>query len=889
MLPPLRGVLLVLLLATSVPVMATHIVGGELYYTWQGNNTYLVTLKVYRDCGPTNENGTGFDNQASVGVFHSNGNFVTNLPMNLFNAEVELVPVALENPCFIVPPDVCVESAVYQEILVLPPTAGGYILCYERCCRNPSIINIVNPQSSGATFTCRIPGTNQTTEPNSSPVFVNFPPPALCIGAEFYFDHMAEDPDGDQLVYSFCTPLLGASPENPAPQPPNGPPFQNVQWAPGFSAGYPVTSNPALTIDPATGYMTGTPTQLGQYVIGVCVSEYRNGILINTINRDFQVNVTLCDPSIVAVIPAQANFCSGFEVSFTNQSVNAEFFHWDFGVPDTDTDTSNVSNPTFVYPEGGLYTVTLVANPGWSCADTSTTQYEVFPPIEPDIVVNGGECVNDQVQYNFTYTAAVSASAIVNWNFGAGSSPSTSSQNFPTGVVLNEEASQHTVTLTITDNGCTESDTEIIDNPPEPMASIAEQETFCDGLTYTFQSEATNAASWYWDFDTPLNGDNSVLENPTFTFPDTGQYVIMHIAAAPFTCPDTALMLFRIYGDLNPFFEGLDPQCLSTNSFDLLGMGATTSDAQYSWSFGDGSSAGSQAPQNVQYDTAGTFPVTLTIAENGCTENYTDEVWVVADPELSVDLQQVAGCPALYVDFEATAVAETQVLYYWEFGDGEFSYLQNPTHTYANPGSYQVTLTASTTNGCITTIVREFPQAVIVYSLPQPGFTLEPQTVDILNPVVQVTNASGESNICSYFTSDGGSIDGCDGEYAFTEAGWQTITQVVTNEFGCTASTTGTVSVSGFLFWAPNSFTPGTDGLNDAWRPVTTGITQYTCVIRDRWGTVVFETSDPDAYWYGQLRGGEHYAESGVFLYEITVNDLLGFPHAFHGHIALIR
>ena len=877
------------LLSASLQLLATHVVGGEIYYTWQGNNTYLITLKVYRDCGPTNQNGTGFDDVASVGIFNSNGQLVDELGMNLFNAEVNFIPVALENPCFIVPTDVCVESAIYQETVTLPPTPGGYTLSYQRCCRNPSIININQPQNSGATFTCRIPGTNQTNLPNSSPVFVNFPPPALCANAEFFFDHQAIDPDGDVLVYEFCTPLLGASPDFPAPQPPDGPPYQPISWANGFSEGYPVTSAPPLAIDPATGFITGTPTQPGQYVIGVCVSEYRNGVLLNTVNRDFQVNVTICDPNIVAVFPDQTNFCDGITVQFENQSINATSFEWDFGVADTDTDLSSEPDPLFTFPAEGIYTITLIANPGWGCADTAYSTYQVLPVIQPVIITQGGECINNQVLYNFTFDANISPQAIFTWDFGAGSVPSTSAQNSPQGVALNQEAANHLITLTISDNGCLESDSETLDNPPEPFASIVPQQSFCDGLTYSFQSASTNAESVYWDFNTPINGDNSTQLNPIFTFPDSGQFVITHIAIAPFTCPDTTQMTFDIYEDLNPFFESLDPQCLSSNAFDFLGMGATTAGAVYFWQLGLDQSSNSQAPQNVSFDEAGTYPITLTIAENGCEESYSDDVWVAADPTLDVALGNTEGCPELYVQFNAESFAETQVFFSWDFGDGATSSAQNPAHIYTQSGTYDVSLIAGTFNGCLATLTRTFPGAVQVYPVPIPGFSIEPQTVDILDPIVQITNESDEGNTCLYVMSDGGLSEDCDFEYGFTQSGRQFVVQYVTNEYGCTSSVTGIVLVEGFLFWAPNSFTPSDDGINDAWRPISTGVSSFALVIRDRWGTIIHQSVDPDEAWYGQVRGGTHFAENGVYHYHVRIKDLLEFPHEFNGHITVIR
>jgi hypothetical protein len=199
-----RFTLLILLGLLVQPLWATHIVGGEIFYNYLGGNNYLITLKMYRDCGPANVNGTGFDDFASIGIFSSTGQLVDEELIPLESTNVSFIPVELDNPCFILPPDVCVESAIYQTTVSLPPQIGGYTLTYQRCCRQPSIDNITQPQNSGATYTTHIPGSNENSPQNSAPHFLNFPPPALCWNAEFTFDHSAFDPDGDSLVYSFC-------------------------------------------------------------------------------------------------------------------------------------------------------------------------------------------------------------------------------------------------------------------------------------------------------------------------------------------------------------------------------------------------------------------------------------------------------------------------------------------------------------------------------------------------------------------------------------------------------------------------------------------------------------------------------------------------------------
>ncbi|MFZ4785304.1 MAG: PKD domain-containing protein, partial [Flavobacteriales bacterium] len=859
---------------------ATHIVGGEIYYSHLGNNNYQITLYVYRDCGPTNVNGTYFDQTASIGVFTSSDGFLyEELSVDLVESNVDVVPIELENPCFVLPPDLCVQRARYVTTVNLPANPGGYTLVYQRCCRNPSIINLNFPDDTGTSMVTEIPGTDLLNGTNSSARFVNFPPVALCANAEFFFDHGATDPDGDSLVYEFCTPYNGASPDIPAPQPPDNPPYVNVSWANGFSSGYQITSNPAFQIDPQTGYITGTATQVGQYVIGICVSEYRNGVLVNQSNRDFQFNVTICDPNIIASIPEQTNFCDGLSIQFENTSTNGSFYHWDFGVLNIDSDTSNVANPFFTYPAEGTYNIMLIANPGWPCADTAITTYTALPVIQPIIGLGEYACVNNEDRYSFAVDANVSNAAVYSWNFGPGASPATSNLASPTNIQLNPENLTNTVTVTITDNNCEETDELVVDNPPDPVASIVAQESFCAGYTYTFEQNSTNATDFYWNFNTPINGDQSLLASPTFTFPDSGWYNITLIASAPFTCPDTTNMLFEIYELLAPSFEEQAPQCLSVNSFDFEAIGITSSEAIVEWSFGPNASmatSNSMNPQNISFDSPDYYFVTLTVSENGCVREYVDDVWVAADPTIAAEINNVEGCPDLYAQFEANGTSETQLFYTWNFGDGSTATSANPSHIYTLPGYYDVTVTAYTVNGCIASLTQQFPNAVYVFDIPQAGFTVDITNLDILNPEISVTDTSAYSISCNYYMSDGGFSDQCDFTYVWNEAGNQSITQFVMNEFGCYDMYEVRLVINGFLFFAPNSFTPNNDGMNDFWIPEMTGIGDYHCRIYNRWGALIFETFDPTEKWLGNTRSSDYFVPDGVYHYHIEANDLLG-------------
>jgi gliding motility-associated-like protein len=865
----------------------THIVGGDLHYEYLGDNEYLIVLKVYRDCATSS---TDFDNPAAIGIYDDAGNLVENVEVLLADAIVSDVPVNLLLDCLTPPDGLCVKEAIFSATVTLPPIPGGYTLAYQRCCRNTTLVNTESNDDLGMTLFAEIPGTDIEWG-NSNPSFNEYPPIVICLNQPFIFDHSATDLDGDELVYEFCNPLLtnvGGFYINP----PGPPPYPELIFIDGYTYQYPIASDPAFSIDSSTGLITGTPNQLGQYVVGICVKEYRNGELIACTNRDFQFNVTLCEMDVVASIPEQENLCDGLSAQFENSSLNANSYFWDFGVLDSEEDTSSLFEPFFAYPDTGTYVITLIANPGTLCADTAYGLFYAYPSILAELFFEGSNCLNGEMVYDFSATVVSEADAEYEWNFGAGSSPQFSTQQNPIGITLNPNSESILVSFTLFDNGCEVTDTMTIYNPPDPIAGIVPQEAYCEGFTYTFENDSENSETYMWNFGTTENNDNSFEENPEWTFPGGGEYIVTLIAMAPNSCPDTTTLNFSIYGLLEPYFAPQLPQCFDGNSFDFIAMGASTDIAEYSWSFGPNASPSNTLTPNVfdvNYSTNGTFAVTLTISENNCTESYTDSVEIILNPVISIDFEGAQGCPPLIVQFENESIAETPLYFMWTFGDGSVSYEPSPEHIYYQTGLYDVTLLASTASGCIVSYTEVMQNAVTVYPLPNPGFNIDPQTVNILDPLVAVENASSDLYDCYYLTSDGASYTDCDFQHAFTQSGQQWIQQFVTNEYGCVSNVIGYVNVEGFTFFAPNSFTPNQDGVNDVWMPVSTGITEYKLQIFDRWGTIIFETDDSQQAWTGSVHGGEHFAQDGVYQWQVTFRDLMSLAHEFNGHIALIR
>lgn len=351
----------------AIRLSATHIVGGEITYRCLGNNAYEITLTVYRDC----YNGVPFfDDPASVGIYQKNADsvLVKKLLLPYSPLTNDTLPVTLSNPCLTLPPDVCVHKATYRTITTLPFNPDGYIIVYQRCCRNQLIRNLPDPLNTGISFVAEISAESQM-ECNAAAVFKHWPPVAICVHQPIDFDHSATDADGDSLVYRLCTPLNGPDSLRPAPSPPNAPPYPELIWEdPPYNLMNLLGGDP-LHIDAQTGFLTGVPNTIGNFVVGVCVDEYRSGSLLSTTRRDFQYNVADCgEPHAAFFLPDI--ICDDLGVQFKNNSKNTQSWRWFFDWGKDPTQTSTDFSPLHTYPDTGVYTVALIAAPGLPCADT---------------------------------------------------------------------------------------------------------------------------------------------------------------------------------------------------------------------------------------------------------------------------------------------------------------------------------------------------------------------------------------------------------------------------------------------------------------------------------------------------------------------------------------
>ena len=348
---------------------ATHIVGGEMTYSYKGNNQYAVKLLLYIDCFNGSTSAIAQDLYANISVFEGDSNkLLGNLCQSVIRGNPTRVSKTNYN-CIKIAPNACVDAYEYNTTFTLPPIKGGYYLSFQRCCRNSTINNLNNPLSLGENIWTHI---NDTTGIgfNSSPAFKNLPPNFLCTNTPLVFNHSATDTDGDSLVYEFFHPYNGANSGNPRPDCSayDIPPFNLVTYNTGFSMLNPVPSSPAINLNNKTGILRLTPTIPGQYVVGILVKEFRKGVYIGATRRDYQFNIQDCVFETTSAYMAPNVNCNR-EVFFTNYSQNATAYHWDFGDSSIQSDTSNNKIGYYKYKSPGTYKVKLIASNN-NCADS---------------------------------------------------------------------------------------------------------------------------------------------------------------------------------------------------------------------------------------------------------------------------------------------------------------------------------------------------------------------------------------------------------------------------------------------------------------------------------------------------------------------------------------
>lgn len=333
----MKRLLLVFVFLIIFPcVKASHIVGGEFELLYISGNMYRINMIMYFD--KINGSEGAADGIVNIRIFRKRDNAII---LNSFSlprisrtsvgyTQLECSDGEIVTDRFVFSATITLSAAIYND-------PDGYYIAWERCCRNYGITNIFSDppgggQFAGQSFYLEFPPVVKNGQPfiNSSPSL--FPPlnDYACPYTPYYVDFAGVDDDGDSLVYSMVTPLntwtAEAFPPNNLPRPG---PYPDVVWKPGFGLNNILSGVTNLKIT-SDGFLTVTPQSAGLYVFAVRCQEYRDGIRIGEVRRDFQMLVVQTGgcpdvvnpprPSIEGKGPGQVGFSTNgtLSVSYAN-------------------------------------------------------------------------------------------------------------------------------------------------------------------------------------------------------------------------------------------------------------------------------------------------------------------------------------------------------------------------------------------------------------------------------------------------------------------------------------------------------------------------------------------------------------------------------------------
>lgn len=672
---------------------------------------------------------------------------------------------------------------------------------------------------------------NTTIVPcNSSPYFTNPPVPFICAGQPNTFNQGAVDPEGDSLSYA-----LGPCSTNVNNQ-------VNYLGGFGFSPQQPLGASWDVNINPVNGDISFTPQpgNIEVAVICVYVTEWRNGVAINTIVRDMQINVLPCPnnqlPTTIGGINVSGangsgfNFttCAGtqicFDIDFTDadlgQTVTA---FWDenlapFGATFTDagnvtlTDTVNGLTPTarfcFIPPAAGTYPF-LVTIRDDACPLYGQNQFTFTIQVD-SIIVNVVETVNGCGPADLC-ALPLSGSAPFSFQWSGDGNIALNPNNtdscfqhlFPGpgdyaySIVVADSSGlcfgQHDDTITI----------------PELIIDAGSDVTICSGDSAPIGFAPLPNYVYQWSPVTGLadpasSGTNISLLNST-TLPQTFTYVLTATDTVTL-CVDEDTVTVTVNPLPDASFSLPNTICADTTSL-ISYTGWNGAGALFDWNFGSGSIpavAATQGPHSVHWASAGMQTVTLTVSELGCSTTSSDSVQVWPNP-VALIAPVTDQCFINHVfSFVNQGTYGAGATFNWTFSGGAtpaMSTAENPAGLTWSFWAPQYAVLQITENGCVSFTDTAFFE---IFIEPDASWMVDltPQCFENNSYDFVTTATNDPAATYAWFFENGSPATSSSQNPAnihFTAGGPQTITLIATQN-GCSDTISHTIIVANPLF-----------------------------------------------------------------------------------------
>ncbi|HUA02377.1 MAG TPA: PKD domain-containing protein [Solirubrobacteraceae bacterium] len=604
---------------------------------------------------------------------------------------------------------------------------------------------------------------------------------------------------------------------------PNG--LDTTWWIDYWPAsGGSVQQTPATDIGSGTApvIVTGYPTQLTpnttyDYEL---VAENGDG---TTDGYTYSFTTSAASPTTpVASFTSTPTESASGSISFdasgsTDSGATITDYSWDFGDGSSIDDAGATPTAAHQYASPGTYNVTVILTNSAGQKETTTQSVTVFT------FAPGQPTPGQPVSFNASSSShSFGANDTYSWSFVGPAGPNSTTVG-ATGATPTETFARgaYQVTLTVTDGGgqtATATQTVLVGDPPNattttfsPSVTVTQPGTDVDFTATASSPDATaggSIAGYSWNFG---DGSTGTGQDPAHSYANPGVYpvslTVTDDLGETYTTPTqnvtvdaTPTAAFTISpSEANPGGQV---------SFDPSGSSDSPGTIQtYSWNFGDtgadGPGTSSLEDPAYTYANPGTYTVTLTVTNDAGQSNSVTHTVTVDDPPTATLTPSTAlTTPGSAVSFTSTAASPATggsiAEYTWNFGDGTTvtGTDEDPTHSYASPGAYTVTLTVTDNLGVTATATAH----VTVDAVPTPAFTASSNPVTAGSAVA--FNAGGSSDSVGTITGyswnfgDGTTANGQAPSHIYASPGTYTVSLTVTNNAGQSGTRTGTVTVN---------------------------------------------------------------------------------------------
>lgn len=530
--------------------------------------------------------------------------------------------------------------------------------------------------------------------------------------------------------------------------------------------------------------------------------------------------------------------CSGSSARM--EAIGGNSYSW-YPSADLDQDDQSVANITTTSSQMIYVDISL----NGTCVYTDSVYVSITPNLTVDLGADKFICEGDSVDLN--------ASGGTNYVW----SPNTaiSSLSDPTATVDPTVTTKYFVTVD-DGAGCSGEDSILVNVIPALSITIPSLQELCKdevvNLSASYLGGSGGSVTYLWD-EGVYSGANQSL-----SWGANGSMEVK-VVDDTYGCQDSATFGVLVR-ELSADFNYSDTCLGDQTALSSLGTVSAGNLNNYVWLINNvtpllGSAVSTQLPFSGSNEIAH-----VVIDDLGCTDTVVKFITTQQPPLATINVVPDTVCVGYEVKYSNAYLGSSSYDFDWDLGNGATSDQDSGTTSYSLSNTYYIDFSLVDDNGCSASTT----DSVFVKDGPLAGFNL-PETVKLGEDITPVNTTVG-GQIYTW-TIEGDTVSNDESPvFSADRLGEKCFKLFVLSQAGCGDSYEGCVEIEGEELLIPNVFTPNSDGQNDYLEFVNAEGKSFRVQVYNRWGALVYESSDYKGDWSGLGKSGEELSEGTYYI-----------------------